>query len=206
MCWKVIKSSAAVMFFLKSMRLMSLLSEASKNKPIHFLVSVPLVLSQYLWSQTGVTGQCRVNRTDIQPCSVWGWVTVFKLQLGAKRTFRNLSNKHIPSRHLRIPKRTHLLPPQPKPHYEIMCSHWLWTSVGLGLHLAVILQLAEQPWSSYKTYWSSAIIWTTAYITTQRMELGLNEIFVKHFAHSWLNKCQTSLPQRRFSVWNVESA
>ena len=121
-------------------------------------MSVSLVLSQYLWSQTGVTGQCKINRTDIQPCSIWGWVTVFKLQLGAKHTVRNLNNKHIPSRHLRIPKRTHL--PSSPPAQTA-----LWDNV---LPLALNFSRPGFPSScSHSPAWRTALVKLQTFSLTQ---------------------------------------
>lgn len=124
------------------MRLRSLLSEAPKNKPIYFGVSVfitVLLLQSIFEVYTGVTGQCKMNWTDNQPSPVWGWVTVFKQHSYEHSTYSGIwITNTAPPGTPELPKgHTH-----PEPHHEIMYCHWLWTRAGLGLNLlVVILQL-----------------------------------------------------------------
>lgn len=136
---------------------MSYTLEHQKKTPMHFfwcvvsVTTVPLLPSIFE-DNTGATGHWRINRTYMQPCPAWGWVTVFKLQLWAEHKFRNRET----TIRLGIPKRTHTHP---------------WTSLeimyvrGFGLWQAwvCIFILLFSSWLVLVKLWNlidSTPIWT----------------------------------------------
>lgn len=86
---------------------MSLLSEAPKNKPIHLLVSVfitVLLLQSIFEVNKGVTGQCKINRTDNQPCPAWD-ESLFKLHSYEQSTYSEIGINTSPADTEEFPKR-----------------------------------------------------------------------------------------------------
>lgn len=46
---------------------------------VFFCFITVFLLQSFFEVNTGATAQYKINRSNIQPCPVWGWVSVFKL-------------------------------------------------------------------------------------------------------------------------------
>lgn len=99
-----------------------------------------LLLRSFFEVNTGATGQYEINRTDIQPCLVWGWVTVLKLHSYEQSTHSGIWITNIPPADPGLPNRPHT---PLEPHYEIMYCRWVESSCN---HSPAVWS-----WSSYET-------------------------------------------------------
>lgn len=86
---------------------MSLLSEAPKKQTYPFLVSVfitVLLLQSIFEVNKGVTGQCKINRTDNQPGPAWD-ESLFKLHGYEQSTYSEIGINTSPADTEEFPRR-----------------------------------------------------------------------------------------------------